>query len=161
MVEKVSGPFDVKPKHHVMLIIDEASNPSGVDFEVGEREQNAASSCKRNMKVGLDKYSWRPIITVYSDRPSIHYLPISDAFVKKDYFFCFILMIQLWHYWEIACSISTNKIFFHFYNKHSKWGDEVMNIVSPIIHCSMVGLIKNWFLQILSLEGWWLFAKVD
>ena len=30
-------------------------------------------------------------------------------------------MIQLWHYWEIACSISINKIFFHCYKKNLKW----------------------------------------
>ena len=46
-------------------------------------------------------------------------------------------MIQLWHYWEIACSITINKIFFHCYKKHLKWGDEVMKKVSPIIKCSL------------------------
>ena len=31
------------------------------------------------------------------DRPSIHYPPISLAFVSTEYFFCSIHMIQLWH----------------------------------------------------------------
>ena len=75
--------------------------------------------------------------TVYSDRLSIHYPPISDAFDNIEYFFCIKQMIQLWHYWEIACSITINKIIFHCYKKHLKWGDEVMKKVSPIIQCSM------------------------
>ena len=40
-----------------------------------------------------------------------------------EYFFCIIQTIQLWHYWEIACSISINNIFFHCYKKHLKWED--------------------------------------
>ena len=37
--------------------------------------------------------------TVYSDRPSIHYPPISDAFVTKEYFSALYQeMIQLWPY---------------------------------------------------------------
>ena len=36
--------------------------------------------------------------TLYLDRPSIPPCPpISDAFVSKEYFFCVIQMIQLWH----------------------------------------------------------------
>ena len=57
-------------------------------------------------------------------------------------------MIQLWHYWEIACSITINKIVFHCYKKHLKWGDEVMKEVSLIIKCSMHYFIKA---QILNL----------
>ena len=53
--------------------------------------------------------------TVYLDRLSINYPPISDAFDNREYFFCIIQMIQLWHYWEITCSISINKIFFKFH----------------------------------------------
>ena len=64
--------------------------------------------------------------------------PISDAFVNRV-FFSIIQMIQLWHYWEIACSISINKIIFFIVIKSTKkWGDEVMKIASPIIQCSMV-----------------------
>ena len=89
-------------------------------------------------------YSWPPILqvciqpetTVYSDRLLLHYPPISDAFDNIENFFCIKRMIQLWHYWEIACSI-TKKIF-HCYKKHLKWGDEVMKKVSLIIQCSMI-----------------------
>ena len=56
--------------------------------------------------------SFEPETTEYSDSLSTNYPPISDAFNKKDYFFCIIQMIQLWHYWEIACSITINKTFF-------------------------------------------------
>ena len=50
--------------------------------------------------------------TVYSGRLSLHYPPISDAFDNIENFFCIKQMIQLWHYWEIACSITINKIIF-------------------------------------------------
>ena len=32
--------------------------------------------------------------TVYLDRPSKHYLPLSDEFANKEYFFFIIQMIQ-------------------------------------------------------------------
>ena len=53
-----------------------------------------------------------PETTVYLDRLSLHYPPISDAFDNIENFFCIKQMIQLWHYWEIACSITINKIIF-------------------------------------------------
>ena len=62
--------------------------------------------------------------TVYSDRPSIHYpAPFLMRLSTKSHFFCIVQMIQHWHYWEIAFSISIN-IFFSFfcYKKHLKWG---------------------------------------
>ena len=46
-------------------------------------------------------------------------------------------MIQLWHYWEIACSKTINKIFFHCYKKRLKWGDKLIRKVSPSIQWSM------------------------
>ena len=39
----------------------------------------------------------------------------------KNIFFD-MLMIQLWHYWRIACFIAINKIFCYYYKKHLKWG---------------------------------------
>ena len=48
-------------------------------------------------------------------RPTFNKLsppPISDAFDNREYFFCIIQMIQLWHYLEIVCSITIKKIFF-------------------------------------------------
>ena len=45
-------------------------------------------------------------------------------------------MVQLWHYWEIACSISINKKSFSL--TYLNWGDEVIKRASPIIQCSMV-----------------------
>ena len=73
--------------------------------------------------------------TVYSDRLSINYPPISDAFDNREYFFCIIQTIQLWHYWEIACSISINNIFFSLLYKAPKMGDDTKKKVSPIIQC--------------------------
>ena len=61
--------------------------------------------------------------------------PISDAFDNIDYFFCILQMVQLWHYWEIACWKTINNIFFHCYKKHLKWRDKLMKNVSPIIQC--------------------------
>ena len=71
---------------------------------------------------GADE-STEPETIVYLERPSVHYPPISDALVNKEYLFCIVQMIQLWHYWEIAFSISINRIFFHGYKKHQKWRD--------------------------------------
>ena len=71
---------------------------------------------------GADE-STEPETIVYLERPSVHYPPISDALVNKEYLFCIVQMIQLWHYWEIAFSISINRIFFDSYKKHQKWGD--------------------------------------
>ena len=65
--------------------------------------------------------------------------PISDVCDNIEYFFCIIQMIQLWHYWEIACSISINKIFFFIViinTSNGGWG-EVMKKISPFIQCSM------------------------
>ena len=69
----------------------------------------------------------RPFSMIHTSwvRPSIHYPPISDVFVNKEYFFCIIQMIQLWHYWEIACSISRNKIN-HCNKKHLKCVSDCM-----------------------------------
>ena len=55
-----------------------------------------------------------PETTVNWDRLSLQYPPISDAFDYIEYFFIIKQMIQLWHYWEIACLITINKIFFFF-----------------------------------------------
>ena len=65
--------------------------------------------------------------TVYSDRPSIDYPPFLWHLSTKSNLFCIAQMIQLWHYSEIACSISINKIFFFIVIKAPKmggWGNE-------------------------------------
>ena len=56
--------------------------------------------------------------TVYSDRPSIHYPPISEAIVNKEHLFLHFLYKRLnfdISCVEITCSISKTKIFFHCY----------------------------------------------
>ena len=57
--------------------------------------------------------------TVYLDRLSINYPPISDAFDNSEYFFLQYSTIQLWHYWGIAGSISINKIIFFIVIKNT------------------------------------------
>ena len=74
-----------------------------------------------------------PESTVYSDRLSINYPPISDAFDKIDYFFCIMQTIQLWHCWDIACSLTINKTFFSLLKKHLKC----------VIQCSMIPLFQG------------------
>ena len=51
--------------------------------------------------------------------------PFLMCLLTKSIYFCTIRMIQLWHCWEIDCSMSINN-FFHCYKKHLKCGDEVM-----------------------------------
>ena len=53
---------------------------------------------------------------------SINYPPFLMHLITESIFFCIIQMIQLWHYWEIGCSISINNIFFHCFKNHIKWG---------------------------------------
>ena len=54
-------------------------------------------------------------------------------------------MIQLWHYWDIACSISINKIFFHCYKKHLKWGGGWGNEESFSDYTVLNGSAMQWY----------------
>ena len=80
----------------------------------------------------------RPLTVVYLDRLSIHYPPISDAFINIKYFFL--------HYTNDSTltllrnslfNIIKQNIIILIVVKAPKMGDEVMKKVSPIIQCSM------------------------
>ena len=74
--------------------------------------------------------------TVYSDRPSVHYPPISEFFCQERVFFCIILMIQLWRFSEIACSISIKNIFVIVIKvpKMRGWGNEDSFSKFPVLY---------------------------
>ena len=57
------------------------------------------------------------------DRPSIHYPPIFDTFVTKEYYFFVIQMIELWHWLSNSLfHINGTKYFCPCYKKHLEWG---------------------------------------
>ena len=92
--------------------------------------------------------------TVYSDTLSIHYTPISNVFDNKEYFSALFQIIKLWHYWEIACSISNNKVFYNCYKKHLKWGRwEVIKRDSPIMCTVLCGsIVVRWASKVHTIE---------
>ena len=79
-----------------------------------------------------------PETTVCSDRTSLAYLSISDAFVSKEYFFCLIQMIQLSSSIDVYRKFHINKQnICHCGKMCLKW-KEVMKSVYTIMQCSMI-----------------------
>ena len=94
--------------------------------------------------------------TLYLDRPSIPPCPpISDAFVSKEYFFCVIQMIQLWHLQTNGhFHIDKQNIFCNCNEMCLNWvggGYEVMKWVSLNIHWLYAFTHPFWPSKVLTL----------
>ena len=80
--------------------------------------------------------------TVYSDRLSLHYPPISDVF-DRVFFVHYTNDSTLTLLRNSLFNNNKQNIFFHCYKKHLKWGDDPKKKVSPIIQCSMIKSISE------------------